>query len=540
MSSNYPLKDFSQFSHKISNQKFILLNKIKNNTILKYGYLLTISFLLLSYVGLVRVISHFPGYDDAYNASVAKNLSSGLGYATSFNKIILFNHEITTGPTLIIPASIFIKFFGNQYWVPAITALVIVLILFSLLVYILNSYFVNSSVAPINQKRTFIKFSFSILLLSIFWIPDLSIIEFLGELPAALFMCAGTLFLFKPHSSNFDIIWGGLLFGLSITTKFISISLIIPIILFWAILLFYKNKNFNNPKKNLTKILVLAVSIFLPGLVFEIYKLLSIGFLHYTNLKRLELAFILSNGSGVNQIITETSILSFMQNNLFSNYQELKNLPFLTFRFIPFIIVNFIALYKNIIKIKTKSEIKPIDYLSFAFFISVLPLTFWWFLFSFQGWYRTLSPALTITSLSILVSSVSINFRRANIILIIILIFWFSVSPNYWLKSISAPEIPTGLIASTESTINFLAKYQTDGYKLYGCGWWANRRLEYLMPKSKNFYQCLTRNYKNSLLVIDSTYWNWEASEAIKKVEDHCSDLIYESEPYQVFLCKKQ
>ena len=89
-----------------------------------------------------------------------------------------------------------------------------------------------------------------------------------------------------------------------------------------------------------------------------------------------------------------------------------------------------------------------------------------------------------------------------------------------------------------QATSSYLSKLKAEGVTLLGCGWWANRRLEYFMPEPLNFRQCLTGDFQNSVLVIDRPLWNWENSEAIKNVENKCSQIIFENGPYQVFRCE--
>src|SRR5687767_14443995 len=59
--------------------------------------------------------------DDSAIAIVAKNLALGHGYATSLQHrgtpgLHAFDFGISTGPALIVPASVLIRVFGNQPW----------------------------------------------------------------------------------------------------------------------------------------------------------------------------------------------------------------------------------------------------------------------------------------------------------------------------------------------------------------------------------------------------------------------------------------
>src|SRR5688500_14810724 len=59
-----------------------------------------------------------PRYDESYNASVGKNWMFGPGYASTYDKAIFFNPEVTTGPVMLMPVGILMKAFGFEYWIP--------------------------------------------------------------------------------------------------------------------------------------------------------------------------------------------------------------------------------------------------------------------------------------------------------------------------------------------------------------------------------------------------------------------------------------
>jgi hypothetical protein len=78
------------------------------------------------------------GYDDSQNSLLAKNLARGQGYVSLYGWTYPdgyysvrnpFPYDITTGPALIVPAALFIRIFGNQYWAPGLTVVVLSLVL---------------------------------------------------------------------------------------------------------------------------------------------------------------------------------------------------------------------------------------------------------------------------------------------------------------------------------------------------------------------------------------------------------------------------
>lgn len=56
--------------------------------------------------------------DDAYFASIAKNVAFGVGYGTTATGqgFKPFDPEIGTGPTVILPVALAIMIFGNKWW----------------------------------------------------------------------------------------------------------------------------------------------------------------------------------------------------------------------------------------------------------------------------------------------------------------------------------------------------------------------------------------------------------------------------------------
>ena len=59
-------------------------------------------------------------YDDAFIATVAKNVAMGAGYASSYHTVDQFDPEISTGPAIVVPTALLIRILGNKYWVPGL------------------------------------------------------------------------------------------------------------------------------------------------------------------------------------------------------------------------------------------------------------------------------------------------------------------------------------------------------------------------------------------------------------------------------------
>jgi hypothetical protein len=505
---------------------------------IKFHLAIILPQLIFLLIGIGRIITYFPQYDDAYNATISKNLANGFGYTSSFDVLIPFNPEVTTGPTLILPAALFIKIFGTNYWIPAFTTLLLSSILIYFIIKVLSDYLQDRSKFSGNNiigLNYLLLISFFICL---FWIPEARSIAFLGEFPAALFVCFGAVILFKPGRKLSTIVWGGFFLGLSITTKQISVVLLVPIFLIWSGFLFIDEVGKEKFVNVITKEFLLIICIALPSLLFELYKLSTLGFTQYLNLKHVETEFFKMQGSGINQIIGSPNLLHYAINNFKNNILLLLKVRDGVFRLFIFLLTSVVLIVKSIRQLTTKKQINSIERLALGLIFSVLALMLWWLLVSFQGWYRTVSPAIDIAAFSIIISIIAIFTKREIPVLFLIILLWIIFSPKNWIAYFTIPKIPIESILSTERTANYLSTLKSEGKELLGCGWWANRRLEFFMPQTLNFSNCFSKDLRDSILVIDSDYWNWGYSEEIMKVEQQCPHLLYDNPPYQVFQCR--
>ena len=65
--------------------------------------------------------------DDALFASVALSVATGRGYGVPIMEhLYLFHFSISSGPVVILPGAMMMMIFGNAYWVPAMTATLLI------------------------------------------------------------------------------------------------------------------------------------------------------------------------------------------------------------------------------------------------------------------------------------------------------------------------------------------------------------------------------------------------------------------------------
>jgi|GEM_PF-3399946 len=211
--------------------------------------------------------------DEAYIATGAKNLAFGYGYSSSITPdgsygLSYFPPGFTTGPTLILPAALLIRTFGNNTWVPGFSSTTINLLLL-VLIYL-----------SIRKKM---KFSRG---LAYFWLLFFLLYNFtagenighwcalLGEVPAALLSILGIFILIANPDKRSAILISCLAFGLAFMTKMLSLLGFIPVLVWFTTRIISQKSN----RKKLVINYFMGIFLFLlPFILFEIYKFSVLG-----------------------------------------------------------------------------------------------------------------------------------------------------------------------------------------------------------------------------------------------------------------------
>lgn len=504
---------------------------------IKWHLLLTISVLIffISLLGLERVFTHFPWYDDAYNATVAKNLASGYGYSTSYGSLIPFNPEVTTGPSLIIPAAILMKFIGAKYWVPSFTNLLISMVLILIILVQVYQYYEENLPHP-SKLKSWLLLSFALFYITVIWIPELMQIEFLGEFPSGLFVCAGILVIFRSYSRP-NVIIGGMLLGFAIMSKLSSLIMVIAVCIVWVVFfsIDLKTTKFSGSK---IALVLLITGLILPVVIFESWKFITLGAHGFLDNANWSMDFLITHGSGISETLSvKSELVDYLITNFVKNFEVLRGSDGI-FRFYLYLFIFFGMIVSIISKVRTRTTISNIERVSITALFATTFYVVWWLLLSSLGWYRHLQPGIVVMSFAIIISILALFIRKAIVPLTVIMIIWIILYPSYWGAILERRKIPSELISATSKTINYLMIEKTDGRSLLGCGWWANRRLEYLMPSVLNFQDCYTSDLSGSDLVVDREFWNWEQNPLMIEIERSCSQLVFELHPYRIYRCK--
>lgn len=231
--------------------------------------------------------------DDAYFASIAKNIAFGLGYGTTVGGrgFIPFDPLIGTGPVVIFPAALAISTFGNQHWVPGATAIGIWGFLMVLIFVALRRADVGLSGE--RWRDAALVFLSGIVLL--FPLHSEIWAALLGEAPAAWLLllafslaAAGNLTLHRVGLASLCCSLAALTKLLALPGYAVVVSLILTRLVFIE----------KRPLKEVALWILFSASVFAaPLVVFESAKLFTLGDLNaYLHLVRRKMAFIFSRG----------------------------------------------------------------------------------------------------------------------------------------------------------------------------------------------------------------------------------------------------
>lgn len=423
--------------------------------------LLTLASLLIA--AQIWHVFNFPIWtDDAFFGSVAKNLANGNGYvATAFTESFPFQHSISIGPIVILPAALLIKIFGNQHWVlgAAIVTLTWILLL---------TIFVNFK----SEKKWFCYF-LALLLCLLFSInvENYGIYNsdqfslwylMLGEIPAILLTILGALILFQNR-----MLLGGLFLGLAIMCKTLSGIACVTIILINAARIFFIHQEDakENFKKKFTLVFLSGIGFVAPFFLFELIKIISLGWNSYLEMQLQNISFY----KGIAHV---------------DNPQPLEKMRQL-FRIFGFSLILLLTLIGYLIKTSYAKK-NSFYYLGITLIACFLLHSLWWIFFSIFVNYRYFIAALfyCIFGISFLICCAEIR-TKIFITLVSLLILSRYDSLDYLVSHAFAKseKLNEQLLITKK-----ISELQQDGISIISCG--LNYELEYLLPKSRNFTDC--------------------------------------------------
>jgi hypothetical protein len=215
--------------------------------------------------------------DDAHQAEIAKNMASGLGYATTTQSSkahyepTLFDPKVGTGPVIKLPTALFIKLFGNTYWAPGLVGVFIwasLLLSIGILLHQLfgsEANFMFATLFFLYLSYVFTTYHFEQ------WYA------LLGEIPAAFLIILAVLVYLQINSKKSFFI-SGILFSLAVYTKFIALLVFTSFIIIIAILKLVDH--FSEPKNAIRiifyELAYICLGFFSVFFIMESWKAISL------------------------------------------------------------------------------------------------------------------------------------------------------------------------------------------------------------------------------------------------------------------------
>ncbi len=428
--------------------------------------------------------------DDMSFANVSKSVAAGEGYqSVFFDKSYPFNVSVTTGPILIMPASLLIKLFGNQYWVPGLASAIMTLLGFIL---------IFTALKPILKYEIWggCCTGLVLLLLSTFtetekqyyYIWYLMMGEALAILLVVAAICFGCSGLpvasgVSASQDTRSAFLSGLCFSFAFLTKVITIFGAIGFALVAGLWLLFTTRRISS----LWSLRWQLAGFAAPVAMYELIKLISLGMVGYMQFYHLRMQQIhyqgLSNGNPQGramQIISRISVA--LHSPLFFHAAVTACAVF----FFVILVTMLLKTKQKIIPVSPDTR-APLKLLALAMGGAFITHSFWWVAYS-DGNDRYLIECAGYGAGAVVAAIMLLSYPKRLSLLIAVIagaaVFQYS-AVTYLFNSAYQPDktMPQMLSARME-----LIHIRQLGYRIYSCG--VNFELEYLMPTSRNFYDC--------------------------------------------------
>lgn len=479
-------------------------------------------------------------FDDAFIANVAKNLAEGHGYSASYYGFQPFHLEITTGPTIVLPAAAMIRLFGNAYWVP--TAAYIVLIA-ALIVELL---------ALVHRRLPTPAFTTTAALIAIgLFAFGAQEIGLLGEVPAALLTAIAALTLVR-NTREWRAPAAGIVLGAAILAKAVAALAVPAFLVAIAAAPLFESRRLRSGAEFL-------VGLALPIVAFETWKLGVIGSVGgwsalFTN-EMLDVAGPNAlSGSGILQaaLSDPTILIRNGRRNLIpllAWWGGTRNPVIAPIWFggrLPAALATIAVstTFGWALRHYDDEELRPTVLAGTILIGAGMTSFLWWLLFSPTGWPRHAQPGLIRTLIGCSLVIGSAVRRRATLPAISAALLVLALAPNaFELRDPINPfsdfyddlrygPQPTTRLRSLLATVDFVHGLEAadPSARLLGCGWSHNPSLEFLLPGADHFRDCIevrTREVQGRrLILVRGEYFNQRKLPDIRQFQEWCERRI--------------
>lgn len=505
---------------------------------------------LLLILQIHNTINSCPMYDDAYNATVAKSLAFGKGYATfRYGNKKMFNPEITTGPTLILPCAGLIKIFGNKYWVPNMTAAAVNTLLLIVLVYLFRKIIASQ----LSYKYFAVVYLW--LILSVCY--NNTYYSLLGETTAFLLLAIAIAAACSEGEKKTIDYLAGLLMGFALLTKVLAA---IGIVAYFAVASIYWMKR--REKKLARKIVIIVLGVATVLLAFRIYQAVSIG--NITDWKEViheERKLFINVGSGIKIMKSNmpfSQLLIKMKQNIIDKKEELSRNTNLRVFGASLLIWIGLFIYSIISFARDREYQYGPKAISMIFQITFLLNAIWWIAIMEGGYYRHLQIGISFGTLgsAIVIAELlgEIRMKYVQLIAVGAIVSIVSVYEVNRYEDINYN--PSARVKSLVSTANYISDHMSPEKHYMGLNWWANPDIEYLLPETaqiENLAAVIPRESEKYYLVrseiwsANGSYYSlmkntWIPNCTIEQkriYEINDENIVFQDQPFRIIEVKK-
>jgi hypothetical protein len=462
--------------------------------------------------------------DDAFIAVAAKNLALGDGYATSVlssggEGLRLFDPALSTGPTLVLPASAIIRVFGSTPWAPGLATALVTTALLTLITLVLGRWL--GLVRTLWYLAVMLTLMYTLTAGARFahWY------ELLGEVPAAMLtILAVALIVWRPTRRRY-VAWCFLALGLAFMTKTLALLGVVPVVI-WLLVPLVRSRGRNG--RQWTDLAVGAAAFSVPVLLFEAWKISSLGIDAYLVSLR-DFGSFLSNTGGAHsgsvwgRVVANSAVLG-------DNYG-----------FGPLTLLLVLLALGAVAHVCADARARTFSRLLLGCGATYLA----YFVFLSTG-----NPRYALIGLLLLAASaacVVLARPPAVAIVAVVAVVTIAVVPAHArvLGPVSAAQHgdlyrPDKRVVNLEATAQFLAKVQHKG-RFVG-GWWATvEDLEYMLPTVSNFVRvenvAQSQMHDGRLLVRNRIWTSFAQAPLFTIWAKTCDKVVFSAPPYLVTQC---
>jgi hypothetical protein len=233
--------------------------------------------------------------DDSVYAEQAKNLATGVGYATTIQHdthdfgVRLFDPYMGTGPAAVLPVALAVRVLGNALWVPGVTTVA----LWTALLWAIYGALRRLSTEPERRHLAVLAFSYVAFALTLFHSEHWSAL--LGEVPAALLVVLA-IALWATAPTPRRHFSAGVILCLAVLAKTLAALYVIAFLV--AVALDSARPRDAADGRVRRGLLAVAAGLALPATVLETWKLATLGPSLYATRVRETFQFVGAQGLG--------------------------------------------------------------------------------------------------------------------------------------------------------------------------------------------------------------------------------------------------